>query len=150
MPGIVVFTDGSKENRVNGEAGAGIAFYTAGEPVRVAGQTLIHSFKLEKKNSVFQTEVWAVRNACEILLENIDNDPPLGQIWVRTGWEVTFYSDSQSTLKALEAVIVKTPLVQETVTVLNKLASKLKSLKIRWVRISFLKIMLRSDYRGKI
>ena len=114
--------------------GAGIAFYSAGVPVQVAGEKLVHAYKLRGKNSVFQTEVWAVKKACEILLANIENDPPLGQVWVRAGWEVTFYSDSQATLKALETVIIKSRLVQETVTKLNLLASKLKSLTLKWVR----------------
>ena len=131
VPGIVVFTDGSMKNQ---STGAGVVFYTAGAPVQVAGKKLIHSYKLRDKNSVFQTEVWAIKQACKILLENITNDPPLGQVWVRAGWEVTFYSDSQAALKALETVIVKTQLVRETISALNQLAQLCSSVTLRWVR----------------
>ena len=131
VPGISVFTDGSKDGH---ETGAGVAFFSAGAPIRRNGNDLTFRFKLQGKNSVFQTEVWAVKRASEMLLENISNDPPLGQIWVRAGCEVTFFSDSQSTLKALESVIVKSRLVQETVTVLNTLAKYFKSVTLKWVK----------------
>ena len=131
MPGVIVFTDGSKKDD---NTGAGVVFYQAGVPVKVAGEELIYCYKLRDQNSVFQTEIWGIKRASEILLENIENDPPLGQAWIRAGWEVNFYSDSQASLKALKAVTVKSRLVQETVDSLNRLASKLKSLTLRWVK----------------
>ena len=135
VPGVIVFTDGSKEDkRLPHETGVGVVFYQAGVPVKVAGEELIYCYKLRDQNSVFQTEIWGIKRASEILLENIENDPPLGQAWIRAGWEVNFYSDSQASLKALKAVTVKSRLVQETVDSLNRLASKLKSLTLRWVK----------------
>ena len=133
-PGIVVYTDGSKEPKGHPRTGAGVVFYEGGIPIEIAGQKLIHSYKLMGGNSVFQTEVWAIKKATMILLENIENDPPLGECWIRAGREVTFYTDSQSTLKALNAVVVSSKLVKETIDLLNKLAMKLKALTIRWVK----------------
>lgn len=78
-PDIMVFTDGSKDIQKQ-KTGAGSAFYTNGKPIHVGGRDLIFSYKLQEKNTVFQTEMWAVKKACEILLENMENDPPLGQI----------------------------------------------------------------------
>ena len=60
-------------------------FYEGGIPIEIAGQKLIHSYKLMGGNSVFQTEVWAIKKATMILLENIENDPPLGECWIRAG-----------------------------------------------------------------
>ena len=56
MPGIVVFTDGSMD-RTKQTTGAGVAFFTEGRPVHVAGKQLVFSYKLRERNSVFQTEV---------------------------------------------------------------------------------------------
>ena len=128
---LVVYTDGSKEPKGHPRTGAGVVFYEGGIPIEIAGQKLIHSYKLMGGNSVFQTEVWAIKKATMILLENIENDPPLGECWIRAGREVTFYTDSQSTLKALNAVVVSSKLVKETIDLLNKLAMKLKALTIK-------------------
>ena len=50
VPGIVVFTDGSMD-RTKQTTGAGVAFFTEGRPVHVAGKQLVFSYKLKGKNS---------------------------------------------------------------------------------------------------
>ena len=130
-PGILVFTDGSQKN---GRTGAGVVFYSAGVPVEIDGAKLIYSFRLRDQNSVFQSEAWAIKKATEILLNNIYSDPPLGQAWIRAGRQIHFYTDSQSTLKALASPIVKSRLIKETIELLNKLATVASSVTLSWVR----------------
>ena len=130
-PGITVYTDGSQKE---GRTGAWVVFYHGGTLIEVEGAKLTYSFRLRDQTSVFQSEVWALKKAAEILLENIYSNPPLGQVWVRAGRQIQFYSDSQSALKALSSSIVKSRVVKETMEMLDKLATVASSVTLNWVR----------------
>ena len=85
-------------------------------------------------DSVFQAEVWAIKKASELILEQLENPPSPENTWISEGREVTIYSDSQATLKALKAIEVKSKLVFETIQALNKVACRVSTLSLRWVR----------------
>merc|ERR1711994_76899 len=131
-PGICVYTDGSKKNE---RTGAGIVFYEAGIPIERKGQALFYASRLLRPNSVFQAEVWAIKKAAELMLEQLeDAQIPTELQWINEGYEVKFYSDSQAALKALKAVTIKSQLVFDTVETLNSLAAHLGSVTLKWVR----------------
>merc|ERR1711923_377009 len=69
-PGIAIYTDGSKDPKTE-KTGAGIVFYEAGAPVTIKGQALFYATRLGSPNSVFQAEVWAIKKASEIVLEQL-------------------------------------------------------------------------------
>ena len=72
-PGITVYTDGSKKED---KTGAGIVFYEAGTPIERKGQALFYASRLLGSNSVFQAEVWAIKKATELMLEQLDDPQP--------------------------------------------------------------------------
>ena len=131
MTGIRVFTDGSKEN---GRTGAGIVFFEPGFPVTTEGPALTYSCRLSGDNSVFQTEVWAIKKASQLLLEGFEGHPQNYSQWVKKDEEVTIFSDSQAALKALKAVHIKSQLVWDTVEKLNELGTKVPKLSLCWVK----------------
>ena len=131
VTGYRVFTDGSKEDD---RTGAGIILYEPGFPVTAEGPALTYSTKLLGDNSVFQTEVWAIKKASQLLLEGLKPGPSHSPAWVKEDEEVTIFSDSQAALKALRAVHIKSQLVWETVEKLNELGAKVPRLNLCWVK----------------
>jgi ribonuclease HI len=105
----VWFTDGSKTNE---NTGFGIYGYTTNERISVSTG---HSM------TVFQTEILAIKNCAEHLLEKSDH-----------GKTITIYSDSQAALKALNNYSTRSKLVHETKTKLNALGAQ-NNLSLSWV-----------------
>ena len=129
LPGVTIFTDGSK-SKDNDRTGAGIVFYKDGAPIIKNNQALFYATRLHRSNSVFQTEVWALKTATRIMLDQLGRE----DAWVNEEDDVVLYSDSQAALKALKAVSIKSKVVMETVTLLNSLALKVKSVTLKWVK----------------
>ena len=135
IPGVMVFTDGSKEE---GKTGVGIALTKGGKPMRDrAGQPLLYCFKLRDTNSAYQTEMWAIKKAASMMSERIDTGR--GEYsdsnWLCSGEEVYFYSDSQASLKALNSPSIKSKLVLETIKTLNTLVTTLGAkVTLGWVK----------------
>ena len=62
------------------------------------------SFSQAGPNSVFQAEVWAIKKASELMLEQLEGPlSPAELQWIKEGYEVLFYSDSQAALKSTES-----------------------------------------------
>ena len=99
------YTDGSKQK--NNDTGYGLAV--------TQGDTVISTKNesLSPLNSVFQSEVFAIDNSCQIL-ENLNTK------------SVTFFSDSQSGLSALASVHTKSKVVKNCIDNLNKLGESCK------------------------
>ena len=135
IPGIMVFTDGSMEE---GKTGAGIALTRGGEFLRnAAGEPLVYCFKLRDCNTAYQTEMWAIKKAAQMMAERIDTGE--GEYsdsnWLCHGEEVYIYSDSQASLKALNSPSIKSKLVLETVKALNTLVMALgNDVTLGWVK----------------
>ena len=61
-PGVMVFTDGSQVKK--GYTGAGVVLMRNNECMRDQnGTTLAFCFRLKARNSVYQSEMWAVMKA---------------------------------------------------------------------------------------
>ena len=105
--GINIFTDGSK-----GEKGSGAGYYNANTNDRC-------SFKLPDNTSVFQAEIEALYQA-SIGLEGSSK------------LQITFFSDSQAALKALENPTIKSKTVQKCFNELQKLGSN-NVVKLCWI-----------------
>ena len=138
-PGIMIFTDGSQTQE---HTGAGIAFTKNNTFITYKqGTPQIFKFRLRNVNSVYQAETWAIKKSVHMLLELINetrNDETNGdQIpeCIPYGSNVTIYSDSQATLKALNSVHIKSKLVSETVETLNNLSNTIGAqVTLRWVK----------------
>jgi ribonuclease HI len=96
---ISCYTDGSKLD--NGQAGAGYC---------VEALNLDFSASLGIYTTVYQSEVWAIHECAQQLINNKVKDKT-----------VIFYSDSRAALLSLNAVICKSALVKITIEVLNYL-----------------------------
>ena len=135
VPGVMLFTDGSKEGD---KTGAGIALTRGGEFLRnEKGEPLVYCFRLRDSNTVYQTEMWAVMKAAQMMAERTDTGT--GEYsdshWLCSGEEVYIYSDSQATLKALNSPSVKSKLVLETIKALNTLVMVLgDDVTLGWVK----------------
>ena len=134
-PGILTWTDGSKRKN---NIGVGIALTKNNKFMKGnGGDDLIFGFKLRDQNSVYQSEMWAILKAAKMIMEKIEEeDIQQGQeYWIKKGEPLTIYSDSQATLKALNAVEVKSRLTMDTIDALNQLTRKLDTQVIlRWVK----------------
>ena len=139
-PGIMAFTDGSQETDRTGvdRTGVGIAMMKNNKPLRDEhNQPLAYCFRLRNTNSVYQTEMYGIKKACELILERIDTGE--GEYrddnWLCSGEEVHIYSDSQSSIKALNSPNVKSKLVLETIEILNNLVTTLGAqVTVAWVK----------------
>ena len=94
--------------------------------------TLAFGFRLRNTNSVYQSEMWAIKKAAQMIIENVEGGT---HGWIAQGEPLTIYSDSQATLKALNKIQVKSPLVMETIDTLNNLTRKLgRQVSLRWTK----------------
>ncbi|XP_073841439.1 uncharacterized protein [Musca autumnalis] len=101
LDGIEVYTNGSKM-----ENGTGAGVYSDILNLQL-------SFKLNKKCSVFQAEIFAIKKAAE-LIKNIKGD---------IDGPVTIYVDSQAALKSLMSYSIKSAVVLDSIKVLSDLKS---------------------------
>ena len=111
--GVVSYTDGSV---LNNKTGCGVH--------TVKGERVIYNgnFYLGDTTTVFQAEVTAIRKSAEML--------------INSGYEnqsITFYSDSQASLAALNKLTVKSDTVDKCLNALNTLGNKNK-IHLRWVK----------------
>jgi len=111
LSGLVCFTDGSK---INGAVGFGFAIYRNDKEILRDGD------HLGKFPSVFQSEICAISAACLELAEI-------------SATSVTFYSDSQAAIMALDNHEVRSQTVKDCIQDLNRL-SRTKAITIRWVK----------------
>ena len=110
---IITYTDGSV---LNNKTGCGVH--------TVKGGRVIYNgnFYLGNNTTVFQAEITAIKKSAEMLFEK--------------GFEkqtVTFYSDSQASLAALDNLTVKSDTVDKCLGALNALGKKNK-IHLRWVK----------------
>ena len=110
---IITYTDGSV---LNNKTGCGVH--------TVKGGRVIYNgnFYLGNNTTVFQAEITAIKKSAEMLYEK--------------GFEkqtVTFYSDSQASLAALDNLTVKSDTVDKCLDALNALGKKNK-IHLRWVK----------------
>ena len=133
-PGIFAWTDGSK--KTDDFTGVGVAFTRGNDFVRTRGGfPLVSSYKLMTTNSVYQSEMWAIRKAAQTMIEELENETDNNSGWITKGEPVTIYSDSQASLKALNAVQIKSKLTMETIETLNNLSIALETqVVLRWVK----------------
>ena len=113
LTGIVSYTDGSL---LNNKTGCGIH--------TVLGERVIYNgnFYLGNTATVFQAEITAITKSAEILLNS--------------GWKnktITFYSDSQASLAALNKLTVNSDTVEKCLNALNALG-KDNQIHLRWVK----------------
>ena len=111
--GIISYTDGSV---LNNKTGCGVH--------TVLEDRVIYNgnFYLGNTTTVFQAEVTAIAKSAQKLLDQ--------------GWEnqtITFYSDSQASLAALDKLSVKSDTVEKCLNVLNALGKKNK-VHLKWVK----------------
>ena len=111
--GVISYTDGSV---LDNKTGCGVH--------TVKGNRVIYNgnFYLGNRSTAFQAEVTAIRKSAEILLNSgYDNQ------------SITFYSDSQASLAALNKLTVKSDTVEKCLNTLNTLGKKNK-VYLRWVK----------------
>ena len=108
---INCFTDGSKT-----DDGAGAGYIIIGKDIKHGGS---HSVSIE--NSVFQTEVLAIKNATDYLLDIGAKDR-----------NIKIQVDNQAAIRALGKYTITSKLVSETKSKINRLAER-NSVEIRWV-----------------
>ena len=113
LTGIVSYTDGSL---LNNKTGCGVH--------TVIGQRVIYNgnFYLGITATVFQAEITAIKKSAEMLLN--------------VGWKnkiITFYSDSQASLAALNKLTVNSDTVEKCLNALNALG-KDNQIHLRWVK----------------
>ena len=111
--GIISYTDGSV---LENKTGCGVH--------TVQGKRVIYNgnFYLGNAPTVFQAEVTAIKKSAEMLVNK--------QMEKQT---ITFFSDSQASLAALNKLTVKSNTVEECLNVLNALGKKNK-VHLRWVK----------------
>ena len=111
---IMVFTDGSK---FPGHTGAGfIVFdYDTSSPFSSA-------ISLNSDASVFQAELHAISSACVYLASVYDSQSL-----------VTIFSDSQASLRALQAKVITSSTVLACIKALSALCHRVKSVSLVWV-----------------
>ena len=111
--GVISYTDGSV---FKNKTGCGVH--------TVHGNRVIYNgnFYLGNTTTVFQAEVTAIKKSAQMLLDR--------------GWEnksITFYSDSQASLAALNKLTIKSDTVEKCLNTLNDLGNKNK-VHLRWVK----------------
>ena len=111
--GIISYTDGSV---LNNKTGCGVH--------SVKGERVIYNgnFYLGNTATVFQAEITAIRKSAQMLFN--------------FGYEkqtITFYSDSQASLAALDKLTVKSDTVEKCLDALNALGKNNK-IHLRWVK----------------
>ena len=94
------------------------------DPERMYRDRVIYNgnFYLGNTSTVFQAEITAIQRSAQMLIDN--------------GWEkqtITFYSDSQASLAALNKLTVKSDTVEKCLNTLNKLGRK-NRVHLRWVK----------------
>jgi ribonuclease HI len=110
---IEVFTDGSKKDEHTGY----------GFVIKAFGTDLCEfSEPLECGSSVYEAELMAINMAVETLAK-----------LKFKGEKITIFSDSMSSIQALEGIKIKSTLVKETLKKVNSLARR-NTVSIRWVK----------------
>ena len=112
----VCFTDGSK---LNNQTGAGLVLYSGPH------HNPLSSFywRLGDNNTVFQAEMFAISQACELLLSL-----PLGNA------SIAIFTDSLSSISALSMESSDSKLVIGTRLLLDKVDDICSSLSLQWIR----------------
>jgi ribonuclease HI len=115
---VQVFTDGSKlpDNRT----GYGVFF-------NIAGRDHCHKQHIGLHPTVFQAEVLAIQEGCELIARHLDRNRAVPR-------KVTIYSDSQSAIKALSSRRVRSKTVRNCRNALNELGLSRVSVRLRWVK----------------
>ena len=130
---LEVYTDGSQKKCpvLGDKVGAGLIFVKDKKALVFNKRWAAWSYTLNPKNTVFQAEIYAVKKACQIMLQHTsDKATP----WFSKLEEVDIYCDSTSAILALHSPFVRSKLVDETIDLLNKVAQETKRLTIRWTR----------------
>ena len=112
---INVFTDGSKS-----QDGVGSAFVIFSQ----GRKWMEDKFRLPNTATVFQAEAYAIFRATQFLINN-------GIQW--TG-RCHFFSDSMSTLQALNSSEITSSLIAKTIGVLNKICTASQQVHLYWVK----------------
>lgn len=102
----VIFTDGSKTN--NG-CGAG---YLINNDL-LYSKELKQCYRLPNESSVFQCEIFAIKEACKFILSHMENSN-----------NIAICVDSQAALKALDSPITSSKLVGECKNIINSVGRK--------------------------
>jgi ribonuclease HI len=109
---VLIYTDGSKVNR---QTGSGLVAYREGVLQHTS------SFHLDDNNTVFQAEVYAIKQAAMWLLRR----------W--TFQKTMILSDSLSAIQALCGNTMNSQLVKETIGLLDQVGAR-NFLSLRWVK----------------
>ena len=108
---IACYTDGSK---INDRSGYGVS-------ITKNDHEITSTFgALGKKTTVYQAEVYAIHKCCELL---IDMEPE----------SVTIFTDNQSALESLAQVNGRSKVVQNCISILNRLA-KTRPVTLKWIK----------------
>ena len=125
--GIHVFTDGSKDDQ---GTGAGVVILKDGKILLDSeGNEMKYNYHLDKKTTVFQSEVFAQKMAANLII----NGSFGARSWCRDR-RVTIHSDNQASILALDNVWIKSKLVKETIDLLDTAAGHCKNLSFRLVK----------------
>ena len=115
--GINIYTDGS--GHCDGKGSGFIAFLSKS----AAGSTLhTDSFTLRTENSVYQSELYAIKKAAEWISRNIQN-----QI-------IYIFTDSRASIWTLLRNTVTSKLVTETMRALNHACGFSNTIRLKWVK----------------
>ena len=126
------FTDGSQEKKEEPQrTGAGFIVMRGKKMLISQGRWVAFKYKLHAKNTVFQSEIFAIKKLCQTLLCHTAGTE---DCWVTEDDRLDIYCDSQSAILALNTIFVQSKLVEETIDLLNELAMKIGHLTIRWIR----------------
>ena len=113
---VNVYTDGSK---TESGVGAGFAIYQGGKLLREGCDTV------NKEGTVFQAELVAIDLASQALVE----------MSKEKGYKfIKMFSDSMSSLQALDSAKITSKTVLKTKRSLNRLASVVKSVRVNWIK----------------
>ena len=132
--GLHFYTDGSKNES---GTGAGVVILDGGQiSTTPQGTERIYNYKLGKKTTVFQTEVFAQKMAATLILNGAQGT----DAWIGNR-PITIHTDSQASILALDRVWIKSMLVEQTLDLLDRAADCCPKLSIRWVKSH-------SDHKG--
>ena len=86
------------------------------------------AFGINNYCTVFQAEVYAIKQACGLIKQTIENEPDL-----TTQNTIRILSDSQAALQALDRIDTDSKLVRDTKLALNTLGKSIK-IELAWVK----------------
>ena len=115
MSQINIFTDGSKTDT---HTGAGFVIY------KYKVERYSKGGRIKMENTVFQAEVWAIREAVKDYIQIKQTDEK----------NVKIFTDSQVALPALAKSLGTSKLVASTIDMLNILGKTVYSLELCWIK----------------